>query len=515
MDRLKILVLIREFANKFPKHKQKFDMITAIEKYADVEYWYEDGDIRDILKKIKMVPDFIFHYDISWANGLSPNITGLDQIDIPKGCYVMDVHYSPETRIRYFEDNKIDLIFSVTNQAFLSVFPQYKEKHRWMPFSINKEVVKDWGLEKDIDSLLMGQVYYEDKKNPPKRQPLRGRYKFREAVLERMKKVKGFVFHPHPGHRVQESENVIINEKFSKELNRSRIFFTCGGEYGGAVGKFFEALGSRTLLLAEPNKDILDLGFEDRRNFVACDETDFYDKAMYYLRNTKERERITDMGYNFVQTFHTNDARAQKFISDVQAFLNQKNNKKVFMHETSIIEDTAEIGEGTKIWHFSHIMQGCKIGKNCTIGQNVVIAPNVSIGNNVKIQNNVSVYTGVICEDDVFLGPSCVFTNVINPRSFIDRKNQFNMTLIKKGATIGANTTIVCGNIIGKYAFVGAGAVITKDVPDYAVVVGNPARLCGWMCSCGQKINFEKELAVCKSCEKKYCLKENIVTQLY
>jgi UDP-2-acetamido-3-amino-2,3-dideoxy-glucuronate N-acetyltransferase len=162
-----------------------------------------------------------------------------------------------------------------------------------------------------------------------------------------------------------------------------------------------------------------------------------------------------------------------------------------------------EIGEGTKIWHFSHIMLGSKIGKSCTIGQNVMIAPNVSIGNNVKIQNNVSVYEGVIIEDDVFLGPSMVFTNVTNPRSFISRREEFKETLVKRGATIGANATIICGNTIGRYTFVGASAVVTKDVPDYALVVGNPARITGWMCACGIKMNFYDNFATCK-CGKKY-----------
>lgn len=146
-------------------------------------------------------------------------------------------------------------------------------------------------------------------------------------------------------------------------------------------------------------------------------------------------------------------------------------NKEYFVHESSYVDEPTNIGKGTKIWHFSHIMGNCQIGENCNIGQNVVISPNVIIGNNVKIQNNVSVYTGVICEDDVFLGPSCVFTNVINPRSFIERKNEYRQSIIKKGATIGANATIICGHNLGRYSFVGAGSVVTKDVPDYALVV--------------------------------------------
>lgn len=178
--------------------------------------------------------------------------------------------------------------------------------------------------------------------------------------------------------------------------------------------------------------------------------------------------------------------------------------KKYLIHESSYIDEPCEIGEGTKIWHFSHIMKNSTIGKNCNIGQNVVISPNVTIGNNVKIQNNVSVYTGVICEDDVFLGPSCVFTNVINPRSFIERKEEYKTTIIKKGASIGANATIVCGHNIGRYAFIGAGAVVTKDIPDYALVVGNPGKIIGYVCECGNRLKQDKDKYTCTSCNKKY-----------
>lgn len=176
-----------------------------------------------------------------------------------------------------------------------------------------------------------------------------------------------------------------------------------------------------------------------------------------------------------------------------------------FIHDSSYVDSPNSIGKGTTIWHFSHIMKDCIIGENCNIGQNVVISSGVSIGNKVKIQNNVSVYTGVIIEDDVFLGPSCVFTNVINPRSFIERKKEYKKTIVGKGASIGANATIVCGNTIGKYAFVGAGAVVTKDVPDYALVVGNPSRITGYICECGEKLIFNNDnMASCSSCDKTY-----------
>ncbi len=189
--------------------------------------------------------------------------------------------------------------------------------------------------------------------------------------------------------------------------------------------------------------------------------------------------------------------------------------KKYFAHPTAVIDEGCEIGEGTKIWHFSHIMPHCKIGEHCNIGQNVVISPDVVLGKNVKVQNNVSIYTGVICEDDVFLGPSMVFTNVINPRSAVNRKNQYSKTVVKKGATIGANATIVCGNDIGKFAFIGAGAGVTKYVPDYALVVGNPARQAGWMSEYGHKLKFDKNgAAVCEESSEKYLLKDGIVKKV-
>jgi len=188
--------------------------------------------------------------------------------------------------------------------------------------------------------------------------------------------------------------------------------------------------------------------------------------------------------------------------------------KKYFIHESSYVDEPCEIGEGTKIWHFSHIMKDSKIGSNCNIGQNVVISPDVVIGNGVKIQNNVSVYTGVICEDDVFLGPSCVFTNVINPRSFIVRKDEYRRTIIKKGASIGANATIVCGHNIGKYAFVAAGSVVTKDVPDYALVMGNPARIKYYVCECGNKMDFNDNKYKCHDCNNEYIIENEKVEKI-
>lgn len=181
-----------------------------------------------------------------------------------------------------------------------------------------------------------------------------------------------------------------------------------------------------------------------------------------------------------------------------------------FSHASAIIDPEAMIGEGTKIWHFSHIMSNCKIGQRCNIGQNVVVSPGVELGDNVKVQNNVSIYSGVICEDDVFLGPSMVFTNVINPRSHVNRRGQYAKTIVRKGASIGANATIVCGHEIGEYAFIGAGAVVTKEVLPYALVVGNPARQIGWMSKFGHKLSFnENGMASCPESGDKYQLNEN------
>ena len=186
-----------------------------------------------------------------------------------------------------------------------------------------------------------------------------------------------------------------------------------------------------------------------------------------------------------------------------------------FAHETAVIDDGCQIGTGTKIWHFSHVMANCVLGENCNLGQNVVVSPEVVLGNNVKIQNNVSIYTGVTCDDDVFLGPSCVFTNVTNPRSGVNRRGQYSKTHVGKGASIGANATIVCGHDIGKFAFIGAGAVVTKNVPDYALLVGNPARQLGWMSEYGHRLSFDSEgFATCEESQEKYHLADGKVSKI-
>ena len=242
-------------------------------------------------------------------------------------------------------------------------------------------------------------------------------------------------------------------------------------------------------------------------------------KAEYYCVPIESKEPLREEMKHFVACINkrkqpkTNGAegiRVLKILATVEKQLNLSSasasysDKEYFAHPSSYIDEGAEIGAGTFIWHFSHILKGSKIGKNCRIGQNVVIGPNVSVGRGCKIQNNVSIYEGVTLEEEVFCGPSCVFTNVFNPRSRIPRMKELKETLVRKGASIGANATIVCGNDLGKYCFVGAGAVVTKDVPDYALVYGNPAQIKGWMCECGVKLEFKHNTAICRSCGKKY-----------
>ncbi|GAA0182699.1 hypothetical protein SH2C18_50310 [Clostridium sediminicola] len=326
MKKIKLLILVRKFDKIYPKHKHLFDSITALEEFAEVRYWYKNGDINDILKEMNFLPDFIYYYDITHGYGLAPKIVGLDKVSIPKGCHVCDIHRSKERRKKFIENNNIDLIFSYYKEPFLNTYPEYTNKFRWSPFSVNNNIVKDWHLNKDIDYLLTGQFYYKDSKNPPKRLPPKGKYIFREAVFNKMRLDEGFEFIPHPGHTVKASENVMINENYTKKLSRAKISFTCGSVLGYAVAKYFEVLGCKTLLLAKPNKDILELGFQDGINFVACDENDFYEKALYYKDNEKERERITKNGYEFIHSYHSNSIRALQVIKYIEEYLKNKKN---------------------------------------------------------------------------------------------------------------------------------------------------------------------------------------------
>lgn len=325
MKKLKILILINKFHKKYPKHKHKYDMIEALRNFAIVKYWHNHGNINYILQKLNFKPDFILHYDVAYGYTFAPKITGLKNINIPKGCFVIDSHYKKNSRINYFESNKIDMIFSITKENFIQQFPEYKSKHYWVPFSINPDIFHDYKLKKDINFLLMGLVHVDNKSSiKPKTNCPKGRYPFREAVLRDFFNKKGFVFVPHPGHLSPPSKNLMVNENYAKQLNRSKIFFTSGGEFHYPVAKFFEALACKTLLLAKPNKDILELGFKNEVNFVSCDESDFYDKAMYYIENHKERERIANNGYKFIHKNHTNVVRAKQIVSYIENYLKQR-----------------------------------------------------------------------------------------------------------------------------------------------------------------------------------------------
>nr|WP_304212941.1 glycosyltransferase [Fredinandcohnia onubensis] len=327
LEKLKILVLVREFWKKFPKHKPKFEALQALEKYAEVRYWYRNGHINDIMDRLNFRPDFIIHYDIAWGSALAPSISGLDKIDIPKGAFVIDIHYNTGARRKYFAQNKIDLIFSLTKSAFLKTYHEYKEKFRWVPFSVNPEVFKDWQIKKEIDYLLMGAVYDREGKEPNLTKTGRGVYPFREEVLVTMRDIEGFVFHPHPGHQGRQKEGTFLNENYAKEISRSKIFFTCGSSLKYPVLKFFEAPACKTLLLAEPVPDILELGFEDGVNFVACDKSNFYEKALYYLDNEEERQQITENGFNFIHSHHTNNMRAQQLVSYIKEYIEKGRNE--------------------------------------------------------------------------------------------------------------------------------------------------------------------------------------------
>ncbi len=266
---------------------------------------------------------------------------------------------------------------------------------------------------------------------------------------------------------------------------------------------------------------------------IASETTDLFKRSMdrarsqgrrviegsdiFYVLSNDERSLLNDVLQNLgvpaeevAQTARTGIRKVEKEEERVRI-----NKKRYFAHETAVIDEGSEIGDGVKIWHFSHIMPRCKIGDGCNIGQNVVVSPDVVLGKNVKVQNNVSIYTGVICDDDVFLGPSMVFTNVINPRSTVLRRDQYLQTRVGRGASIGANATIVCGNDIGEFAFIGAGAVVTKEVPAYALVVGNPARQTGWMSEYGHRLKFDEAgEAVCPESGEKYRLENGRVSKI-
>jgi len=310
----KILILIRPFWKKYAKHKAKFDMIKAFEEFADLSYWYEDGDIRDILGKLRVKPDFIFHYDVGYNYALAPNITGLHSIDIPKGCFIIDSHYNPAFRKNYVLTNKFDAVFSVSKENFLNSYPELQHKFKWLPWSVNTKIYRDWKQNKEYDYLLMGLI----------NTPTHGRYKFREAVLNKFNNLPNFTHIAHPGHLVSWDKEPIVDIKYAKEINKAKIFFTCGSNLKYPILKFFEVPACKTLLIAEPNNDILELGFKDAENFIACNFTNFEEKAKYYLNNNRSREEIINNGYHFIQRNHSNQIRAHQFVNSVKDIILKK-----------------------------------------------------------------------------------------------------------------------------------------------------------------------------------------------
>ncbi|WP_240941558.1 glycosyltransferase [Paenibacillus sp. HB172176] len=302
---LKLLILAKRFADTMPKHQHKFDMLTAIEQAADVSYWHRDGDILEILNGLDFEPDAIFHYDIEWRNAFAPQIRNLDKCKLLKACFVLDVHFEPDTRLRYFNrDAKPDMIFSASKYPFLNAFQECASRFHWLPFGINPSVIRDYREEKSIRYSLTGLL--EEK------------YPFRQAVLNRMKGVDGFVHFKHPGHRTASRPGLFVNENYTRAINRSRISFTCGSVLQIPVAKFFEIPGCRSLMLAETNPDIEELGFKDEEHFIACDRSDFYEKALRYDADEEARASLTDKGYAFIQSKHTNEIRAAAFIDAVR-----------------------------------------------------------------------------------------------------------------------------------------------------------------------------------------------------
>jgi Glycosyl transferases group 1 len=320
IKRLKLLILIKPFWKDFAKHKAKYDFIKSLEDVFDVYYWYENGEINNIIKKLKITPDFIFHYDIAYNYKLSPRITGLNNITIPKGCYVIDSHYQQTFRKEYILKNKIDIVFSVTKENFLIGYPEFASRFAWLPWSINTGVFKDWNLQKKYDYLLMGLVH-----------PVaEGNYPFRKKVLETFRHNPNFKHHAHPGHLVNWTSNPLVDIKYSKEINKAKIFFTCGSTLNYPVMKFFEVPACNTLLLAESNNDIFELGFRDKVNFISCKSNDVKEKAEFYLKNKKIRNQISKNGYNFIRKRHSNITRAIQFLDYVNHFLITKQIKRIY-----------------------------------------------------------------------------------------------------------------------------------------------------------------------------------------
>jgi len=309
MGKLKILVFAR-FSQR--RHRYYKDFIIELGKHAHVQVWNKDGwEINYILKTLKMkqfVPDFIFHYDFAYNYHISPRIYGLSNTKILKGVYYIDLQTQTAERKEFVYKNKINLVFSPYKDFFFRTLPELKNKFRWLPFSINPDVYKDWKLQKDTDFLFMGRSWGEW-------------YPFRGKVLKTMGNMEGFVYHKHPNEGNPKEEEVFLGERYAREINRAKIFFTCGTKFNYPVAKYLEVPACNTLLIAKGNKDLKDLGFVNGKNFVECTDDNFYDLAMYYLKHEEERKRIAENGYNLVHLRHTNSIRVVEFINTIKSYL--------------------------------------------------------------------------------------------------------------------------------------------------------------------------------------------------
>jgi hypothetical protein len=307
MKKLNILVFAK------PNHPIYFfirDFINELGKQANVQVWNKDNweinYILKVLRKRNFTPDFIFHYDFAYNYALSPKVHGLNLTGIPKGICYVDLHVQTEERKEFVEKNGIDMVFSPTKDFFYRTLPELKDKFRWLPFSINPNMFKDWELKKDIDFLLMGHIWCPW-------------YSFRNKVVKRMKDVEGFVYHKHPVEAQKGKDEIFIGEKYAREINRAKIFFTCGTIREYPVIKYFEVPACNTLLIAKGNKDLKDLGFISGENYVECTDENFYELGMYYLENEVERKRIARNGYELVHSRHTDRVRVAELISAIRS----------------------------------------------------------------------------------------------------------------------------------------------------------------------------------------------------
>ncbi|MDD2573893.1 MAG: glycosyltransferase [Bacillota bacterium] len=312
MPKRKILVLAK-LNNKRFMHFKHF--ITELSRHAHVMIWDKDrweiGRVLRILSGRKFSPDFILYYDFAYNYALAPRVYGLGSTNIPKGVYYIDLQTQTEERKRFIRENKIDLVFSPTKDFFYRTLPELRGKFRWLPFSNNPGLFKDWQLNKDIDFLLMGRCWS-------------AWYPFRVLVLKRMTGVQGFVYHKHPYETGPENKKIYTGKEYAKEINRAKIFFACGTKFNYPVRKYFEVPACNTLLIAKGNKDLKDLGFVSGKNFVECTDSNFYDLAMYYMKNDMERERIAKNGYNLVHSRHTDKIRVKEFLNMINQHLKNR-----------------------------------------------------------------------------------------------------------------------------------------------------------------------------------------------